>query len=787
MLRRKITSQASSLVLLSSAMITQPLLAQDDALVLEEVVVTAQKREESLTEAPLTVNLLSADSMNDAAVFDASELGKLTAGVEIRFEGDSNSGVGIRGVGTFAQQSAPPRVSTYMDGYFIGSQQDFAFASMYDMKQVQVLRGPQGTLYGQPSPTGAIIMETADPNLEEVEGHVKASYQADPAGYNAQAAVSVPIIDGVLGARVAILSDERESGIENITQRFDEERGRDGARVKLLWEPTDSLSAKFAYSYLRTKDSGTYIILESTDPASDFQLDAADRTALADSPDQLTDKKDFLMTLNLVWDAEWGTINWFSGDFGSNNLRPSDDDSTQYTALSQDDTFTKFRKNVQHELRISMSPTDWWDTQFGGFSQNSLAQTTVRSLAGIADTGVFEIDLNIPTGNKTDAIFTHNDFHISDSTTLTVGLRYNVFDADAANFVDNRFGFGTTLESDNSISGTETAALDPALPCVGDLTQDPPCENRRKEKDKEWTGTVKLSHSFNEALNMYATIDHGFRPGAPNFDVNGSFQATPEDPTSGLNFFGGETVDSIEIGAKGDIWEGRGQYTSSVFYTIYEDYQLRPSFDAWNSFSQGGAVTTISNADVNVDEAEQIGAEFELRYLATENLELFGSVTYAQVELTDGVVPCTDDTQEAVSASNRFNVCNADGLTGGIQPEWYVTAKANYSLPIDAIGGSWYLNGLVNYRSEIDVPGDTAGTFASDDYTTVDLFTGIRADIWEVQLYFKNVFDEEGILARRPLNNTGTAFATAVGGTALYNELSVTPPRSIGITGSYYF
>ncbi|MGI9284825.1 MAG: TonB-dependent receptor, partial [Pseudomonadales bacterium] len=687
----------------------------------------------------------------------------------------------------FSTQSAPPRVSTYIDGFFIGALQDFAFANMYDMAQVQVLRGPQGTLYGQPSPSGAIVLESADPSLEEFEGHIKGTYQADPAGYNAQGAISVPLIDSVLGARIAFLSDERETGLENITQGFDEERGRDGARIKLLWEPTDSFSAKLGYSYLRTEESGTYIILESTNPASDFQLDASDRTALADSLDEITDKKDYMMTLDLVWDLDWGTINWFSGNFGSDNKRPSDDDSTQYTALNQDDTFTTYEENHQHELRISMSPTDWWDTQFGGYFQKTDASTDVRSLAGIANQGVFEILLDIPTVSETSAIFTHNDFYLSDLTTLTVGLRYNVFDADAANFIDNRFGFGTTLESDNSISGTEIAALDPALPCVGDLTQTPPCENRREKEEKEWTGTIKLSHSFSEALNMYATLDHGFRPGAPNFDVNGSFQATPEDPDSGLNFFEGETVDSIEIGAKGDIWGGRGQYTSAVFYTIYEDYQLRPSFEAWNSFSQGGSVATINNADVNVDEAIQIGAEFELRYLATENLELFGSVTYAEVELSDGVVPCTDATQEPVSESNRFNVCDADGETGGIQPEWYATFKASYNLPIDALGGDWYVNGLVNYRGEIDVPGDTDGTFSTDDYTTVDLFTGIRADVWEAQLYVKNIFDEEGILARRPLSGTGTDFAAAVGGVAEYNELSIIPPRSAGVTLSYYF
>ncbi|MGI9293052.1 MAG: TonB-dependent receptor, partial [Pseudomonadales bacterium] len=757
---------------------------------LEEVVVTAQKREESLTEAPLTVNLLSGDSMRDAAIFQADELNKLTAGVEIRYEGDSNTGVGIRGVGTFAQQSAPPRVSTYVDDYFIGSQASFAFAAMYDMKQVQILRGPQGTLYGQPSPTGALILETADPNLDEFEGFVRASYQ-DPNGYNVQGALSVPIIEGKLAARVALLTDDRETGTENITRNLDEARNRDGARVKLLWDVTDTLSAKLGYSYLRSKKSDTYIILESIDPNSDFQLDADDRIALADSPDEAVDKKDFLATLHLEWDAGFGTVSWFSGDFGSDNLRDSDRDSTNYTVGSLPATSTDFVKNVQHELRVTVDPTDWWSFQIGGYSQDSKAVTDVISQTQVPNQGLFTVTLDIPTLTETKAAFMHNDFYISDETTLTVGFRYNEFEADAKNIIDSSFGFGSVLASDNTFSDP-VAVLPSPLPCVSDPTQTPPCVNGEVNVDKEWTGTIKLSHSFSDALNVYATVDHGFRPGAPNFDVNGSFQPTVEDPGSDLNFFSGETVDSIEIGAKGSIFEGRGQYTSSVFLSVYEDYQVRPIFQAFNSFGANGAgaVGVISNADVNVDEATQWGIEGELRYLASENLELFGSLAYATVELTDGVVPCTDPNQAEVNAANRFNVCDADGETGSPQPELFATFKADYHQPFEAIGGEWYLSGLVNYRSDIEVTGDNAGRFDSDGYTTLDVFVGVRADTWDAQLFFKNALDEDGILAKRDaasLESNAFAQSQDPAGTALYNELSVIPPRTIGVTVGYYF
>ncbi len=766
--------------------------AQEPSLVLEEIVVTAQRREESLTQAPLTVNLLSEDAMRSAAILQGDELGKLTAGVEIRYEGDSNVGVGIRGIGTFAQQSAPPRVSTYLDNYFVaGSQTDFAFAALFDMKQVQILRGPQGTLYGQPSPTGAVILETADPNLEEIEGNIRASYIADPDGYNIQGAISVPIIEGSLAARVAVLSDDRDTGTENIFRGYDEARNREGVRAKLLWEPTDNFSAKLGYTWMRSENSDTLRIMESTDPASDFQLTASDRASIAGSPDEILYKKDWLATLQLNYEADWGSVSWFSGDFGSDNTRDDDLDNTQYPALTLDNTYTKFKKNVQHELRISMSPTDWWDVQFGGYYADSEAATDVVNYADVPFAGTFEILLEIPTLSETTAFFAHNDFHISDETSVTVGVRYNIFDQNNINGLNNNFLFGGFLDNDNNLS--DPAFVIPnALPCVIDQTAIPQsvidtfpagtCVNRRATESKEWTGTIKLSHSFSDAANMYVTLDHGFRPGAPNFDTNGSFQPTPEDPTSGLNFYGGETVNSIEVGLKGSIWDGRGQYTSAVFYSIYDDYQIRPTFAAFNG--AGGSVATISNAEVNVEEATQTGFEGELRYLATENLELFGSFTYSKVEFSSGTIPCTDATQPALDATNRFNVCDADGTAASPQPELFLTLKADYSLPVAF--GEWYLSGLFNHRGDIEAPGDIAGRFSSDSYNTLDLFTGLRGESWDAQLFVKNATDEEGILARRP-SDGANGTAGVAGGTALYNNLTVTAPRTVGVTASYYF
>ncbi|MEH6584025.1 MAG: TonB-dependent receptor plug domain-containing protein [Halioglobus sp.] len=758
------------------------LVSASERMVLEEVIVTAQKKAESLTKAPLTVNLISEDALKNAAIFDAQELSKLTAGIDIRNEGNNNTGVGIRGVGTFAQVTAPPRVSTYMDDYYLGSQESFAFSSLFDMKQIQILRGPQGTLYGQPSPTGALLLETADPDLEEVGGYVRASYLADPNGYNVQGALSVPLIDNVLGARVAFLTDDSESGVENITRGFDDERSREGARVKLLWQPSEDFSAKLGYSYLRFKDSGAARILESIDPTSDFQLEAGDRIALADTPEETIDRKNWLLTLHLDWELDWGSIRWFSGDLGSDTERVNDADHTQYTAGTEK-LRSVFDESVQHELRISVDPTEWWNAQFGGYYSSSSAASDVQSLSTVVDVGVFEVTLDIPSASETKAIFSHNSFQFNELTSLIVGVRYNEFDADNASIINGDFYLGSDLMSDGTIT-EPSAVFTGVLPCP-DPALGPPCESLGNATDKEWTGTLKLVHSYSDALNMYATLDHGFRPGSVNYDVTGSYQPTPEDPDSGVSFYTGETVDSFEIGAKGDIWGGRGQYTSAVFYSVYEDYQVRPVFEAWNGAD--GGVSSISGAEVNVDEAVQVGIEGELRVLATEDLELFGSFTYAQVEFTDGVVPCTDPTQEPLSPSNRYNTCDADGEAASPQPEWFVNLMASYTRPTPVFGGAeWYVNGLVNYRSEIEVPGDSIGRFATDGYTTVDLLTGIRADSWDVQLFMKNAFDDDAIL-RRGDSDSANELAASTGGVALYNDLSVIRPRTVGVTVGFYF
>jgi iron complex outermembrane recepter protein len=741
---------------------------------LEEVIVTAQKKDELLSEAPVAVNVIGAQQIEEFSVFQADELSKLTAGLDIRYEGDTNTGVGLRGVGTFSQQAAPARVGTYLDDYYMASQATVALGGMYDMANVQILRGPQGTLYGQPSPTGAMIMTTANPDLSEVTGYVQGSV-VDPEGYNLQGAVSFPLIENKLAIRIAALTDKRETGIENIVRSETDERGRDAFRIKALWEPTDNLSMLLGYHRIETEKSDLHRIVETIDPAlANFNVQADDRYAIGDAPSIMNKKEDDFYTFKLDWAIGDIDVSWFSGLLSAKHDTQNDNDNTDIPSVvlyNSGEFGGNVNDNFQHELRISGAAfDDRWEWTAGAYYSDSKAQTNVQVDQVISGQGVFQIFLDIPTGTTTSAIFTHNTIDLTENTTLTVGLRYNEFESESANIIDGDFLLGAEMLPGGELTDP-VVALPSVFPCPDGSAS--PCVIGDTDKQEEWTGTIKLAHHFSDAMNMYGTLDRGYRPGAPNFDTTGIFQATPEDPDTDLNNYTGESVQSFELGMKGNFLDGRARYNAAFFYSLYEDYQVQVGFEAYNVTN--GEVQIAGNRPyVNVDEAEQIGLEGELKILLTDNWSLFASATYAKVEFTDGEVPCTDPNGPPVTPENRFNTCDASGEQASEQPEFFGTLQSEYVFPQILFGADAYISGLAVYRGKTEVPGDIIGRFESDSYTTLDLYGGLRTDNWSFQLFAKNVTDEDGVLAKRAASDA-------------YNELTMTPPKTYGVTANYRF
>lgn len=728
----------------------------DETLMLEEVLVTAQKTSELLKESPLTVNVISSDEINAFAIFDATELSKLTSGVEVRNEGDSNTGMAIRGVGTLAQQATPPRVGIYLDDWYAGAQTQFVFQQMFDIERVQILRGPQGTLYGQPSPTGAMILETVDPNLSEIDGQFEASYQ-NPTGYNIQAGISIPLIKNKLGLRISAMKDERETGLENITRGLENEVNNQGYRIKLLWEPNDEFSAKFGWTSVESKDSDTYRPVESITDAASFKLDASDRTSIQDAPDQMNTREDDLYTLHVDWNPGPVDVRFFAAHHKPKVDSSSDEDGTEQPVQTVDVTGEGINGD-QLELRFIASPFEWWDTQFGAYYAKTGDDATAKVVADAGPGLAAVLELNIPTDNEVSAFFTHNDFHVTYSTTITAGLRFNRFENRSSSNTTTQLWIGSQTIPGGGLTDPSTVIT---VPCADGSTS--PCVLETSESVDKWTGTIKVSHAISDQHNMFATYDRGYRPGATNFDISGSI---------GDEFltYGGESVNSVEVGLKGSLMEGRAQYTLAAFYAIYDDYQIDPSFMHWSP-SQGGP-TDLNIVFVNVDEAVQYGWEGEFRMLVNENVMVSTAIGWNQVEFTDGVVPCNDPSQPALSPTNPYNVCSADGEPAGTQPDWTWMLQSEYHSPFELVDGEWFVSGLFNYRGSADHPGDPDGRLSVDEYYQLDLFGGVRNESWTFQVFVKNALDDDAIISKRVLGTD-------------YNDLSLIPPRTVGVTFSY--
>lgn len=750
---------------------------------LEEVIVTAQKKQESLTEAPVAVNLVSGAQLTDFAVFQADELNKLITGMEVRNEGDSRTGVGLRGVGTFQQQSGPARVGVYMDDYYLASQAAFALSSLFDMANVQTLKGPQGTLYGQPSPTGALILTTRDPDFDGVSGHLRGSYLADPMGYNLQAAINIPLFADTLAVRVAGLSDKRETGAENINpvNSLDEERNFDGFRVKMLWLPSDNLQLKLGYAHIESNDSDVYRIVETVkpgragyDPAANYpDLQAGDRKAIADSP-SLLDRDDDFATLHINWQVGDLDVQWFSGFLESTNANVQDNDRTDIPSviLDTESRYGDDLGSVQHELRLSGEAFDRWEWTVGAYYQEAESQTDVNTFADRPENGgVFNIIIDIPIESEVKAIFTHNSIALSDDTELTIGVRYNEFDQSDGTVLTGDFFLGTAIMPGGAIGEPSLVFEDtfprPDCTVLGGTGVAPCLVGAGNFGWEEWTGTIKLAHYFSDTLNAYMTLDRGFRPGAPNFDTTGVF--SPD-----LTTYEGESVNSVEIGAKGDLLNGRARYTAAIFYSVYEDYQTSAvGLTAYNEAT--GEVEIPTNAPfVNVDEAVQRGIEADFRMQVTDDWMVYAGATWANVEFTDGTIPCTDPALAPVSASNRYNVCDADGETATAQPELTATLQTEYVLPVSPLQSETYVSGLWKFNGATDAPGDSEGRLDTDSYSVLDVYGGMRNATWSAQLFVKNVFDDDGVIAKRP-----QGFG--------YNEITVTSPRTVGVSASYSF
>lgn len=727
----------------------------DEPLVLEEIMVTAQKRVESLRDTPITINVVTGQALDEFAIFNFDELSDMTAGLTIN-GANFDTDIATRGMGTNLNAPVSPRVTTYMDGTYIGQSRNL-FSGLFDLQQLELLRGPQGTLYGKSSPAGAITIRTANPNLEKMDGFIRQSF-TDRDGSNSQVAASLPLIENELGLRVSGLYDNNEnSDVYNSTLDKQAESTTKAYRLVMLWEPANNFDARLSWHYIDDD--------ADADPVVEGQgLDFDDRIALADFESSYKNEAKYLiLESNYTFTNDWVATFTYSYQDASID-RYFDQDATQVQAREQH-VPSPTEDNI-YEFRLASQSNDFWNWTVGAYYGEADSNTGVEAttylfdpripggLAARADT------TSVASLSSEDwALFTHNSLSISENGTLTFGLRYNDTKRDA----EQPFATDVYLlipGGDVLVQSTETAGV---LPEAQHLS------------DNAITGSLKYQHNLTDDLMAYASFDTGWRDGSANIAGN------PQPPVFGA--FDSEDSSNLEFGFKWNLWDGRGLFSVATYYQIYDQFQYQA---ASVSYRDEGGTVSLADPVVNVEEAESYGIDSSISVLISEHWNLNSSLSFNQTELTDASnVPCTNGDPVGIPIWS-FNTCDLTGEKASGLPEWSANISSEYWGAAQSISSEWYLRGLVNAETEYYSP-----VFRDDldSYATVDLYVGLRSvdAVWDVNVWVKNIADESAKLKDRALPDIPD-YQNAVMVPSPYVEIrSQLPPRTIGVTFSYNF
>lgn len=683
--------------------------AQDsnDAFALEEIVVTAQRREQSLRDVPISVSTIRGEQLNDFAAGGA-DIRLLAARIPGLNAESSNGRVAprfyLRGLGnTDFDLIASQPVSIIMDDVVLENVVLKSFP-LFDIDRVEVLRGPQGTLFGRNTPAGIVKFETRKPTQEN-EGYLTASY-----GSYGQRTVEAAYGGGIsdtVSVRLSGLYQGRNDFIDNAFLGTEDALGgfeERAARAQFLYE-TDNFDALVNLHY--RNNAGTSALFRanvltrgSNQLNENFERDVVFFGDTHNNPQEY-ENWGGVLTMNYTFgnDITATSITAFEdaegfslGDIDGGNPTGPGFIPFQSTTQGSTDNAAQFTQ----ELRFSQQASDdlFWQAGFFYFDSENVVRTSPFFIPDTAATHT----------NESWALFGQVAYNLSPDTTLTIGLRYT---DDQREMVSVSGGTGQVFE-------------------------------REVSADKlNWD--IALNHTVNDDVSVYARVATGFRaPTIQGRDI--AFFGAPSVATE-------ETITSYEAGFKSQLVDDRLRLNAAVYYWETEDLQL-------SAVGGGGNLIQL----VNADKAIGYGFETDIEFLATENLLLTAGFAYNYTELDDQdllVGVCAQCTVLDPLVGGRAAV---DGNPLPQAPEWTLNFVAEYTKPVGRDGElffttDWAFQGRTNFFIYESVEYTSNGDFEGG------LKLGYRWNdgAYEVAVFGRNITDEANIKGGIDFNNL-TAF-----------------------------
>ncbi len=706
----------------------------DSANQVAEVVVTAQKRTERLQDVPASVAVVNLGALADQGLTSFQDYVARVPGLSIATTHEGSAQITLRGITTGPAQSASA-TAFYIDEMPIGSVNAYVGGSSItpdldpsDVANLEVLKGPQGTLYGAGSVGGLVKFDLVKPDFVNFGGHLEgglSQVEHGGTGYNVRAGVNMPLINDRLVLRISAFDRTDPGYIDNVWPNTLRNTGGNdinstrvrGGRVALDAMITDNFELDLSALGQDTHSNGSNTEDVSAPSLQPIYGDLKARV-FSDSPTDV-----WLRVYNATAKTTLGGFKLVSSTTYQSFITNAEADGTNsYGPLLgglgiRADSATS-TKRFSQEFRADNSAFDGKvDYQLGLYftheddSNRVLRFEVFNPVSGATIAFPNIINAAILSRYTEFSQFANATWHVTDKFDILGGVRMS---EDRQHYYQDYFGL---------------------------LVGPHPVIQEKGEKGNIATYLLSPSYKFTPDSMIYARISTGYRPGGPNATPPPAVFVAP-------NTFAPDKLTSYELGYKGEFFQNTLTIDTALFYTNWQDIQIQTSAGGFNFFVNGG--TAVSK-----------GAELTLRYQPIHGLTFGLNSAYTDARLT-----------EAAPA--------AGGVSGDrlpLVPKWSGSITGDYRWPI-AEGWDGVLNGSVNYTGSrvSDYSGKAPETLPA--FTTVDLRAGIEHDRWTLSVYGKNLNDSRGILVLH--SETLTPSHNPFGA-------SVITPRTLGVELSAKF
>ncbi|MGY8849816.1 MAG: TonB-dependent receptor [Pseudomonadales bacterium] len=743
-------------------------------LILEEIIVTATKRVVGLQEVPIAISVMSGAEISEKGLTKMEDLAMYMPNVHVA-EASAGTQMFIRGIGSGVNYGFEQSVGTFVDGVYFGRGRS-ARGKFLDIERVEVLKGPQSTLFGKNTVAGALNITTAQPT-EEFEGYVSAGYTTELEAMTITSMVSGPLSDTVRG-RLAVRAYDDKGYVENLAAN-----GVDGPQNESVYvRGTLAIDLNEDWTATIKAENGYVDIIGRQELISETNAATGPSAALYGSPlgstnfaagfgyttyeqnvDDLplfddTESNIFQVTLDGTFAEHGVKIVLASTDYEFTNSLDSD-----YSPLK----LLNRGRNEEHEqlsteFIISSPSDDKFEYLAGGFYQqedlsNARYTHVDMSAVGPLQAGVFgQLNTANPAlggasfagmflgGNLVPAtdsgildatarsffsqdaeswsVFAEGTYNLSDTLRVTAGLRYSEDEKEMSKrgtvgYIDPTAAASTLVPA--QLAAVYGSAL--KLATVHSYTRD--------RKEDHVTGHVNVQWDMTNDAMVYLELGNGYKAGGFDEDNGMGRQVeTLNGVSDDLADFEDESVDTIEIGAKINLADGRGRLNIAAFSSTYEDVQVS-TFD-------GNAGFVVGNAA----ESEVQGIEADVLYRLTEELTLNGAFAY--LDATYKSFPGAGCTNAQSIATPTGCVQDLTGKPLQFAPEH--TANVGVTYETELSSGLLLSAGLdYNWTDDVVVSADLDDNLVQKSYGKLNARISLAGnDQWQVSLVGKNITDE---------------------------------------------